>query len=498
MGKTLTYEERVDKRIALEKQIIKNNNYILTHLPKLTNKMINLMESNWKKYDRSRSVVPTFYGYYIRRRGELYMLLLARKALNRSEKTRKVLYKIVGIHPLSRFEFLSHDIYSHAMGGWQVDWRPEGIETRHVCSGWCQYVDRIEDYVDYGWCAWSSKTTSGPSYVALNPNWLLSQPEFKYYPEGTVSVYSARLHLAFPEYEMVKKLDINFSSTYGYLKAMHNNIGFRKYVIRHKEELRCVPVNLALRCYKLNLDTADELRLFQFKVSMRDVYRYAPRNLFKEHNIDMNRLYKLFVRNGLDTQATWDNSIVRMYTDYLDYAEKLNFDFTHDNVLYPHNIRFAHDNAREQWVHAYEIAHAKEIAAEKKRKQEEAKILAKVAKKYFPLQLISVDFSCLIAKSVDDMLYESDHNHNCVGHCGYDRKMRNEQSLIFFVRKSDTPTESLVTMEYDLKKNAIAQMYAEHNSPCPPEVKDFINNTWLPYMTKELKKINKKSKKEVA
>mgnify|MGYP002513978183 CR=1 FL=1 len=76
---------------------------------------------------------------------------------------------------------------------------------------------------------------------------------------------------------------------------------------------------------------------------------------------------------------------------------------------------------------------------------------------------------------------------HCVGHMGYDQKFIREESLIFFVRAKENPTEPFVTVEYSLKSKKILQCYAKGNSKPDAEVTTYIDSKWLPYANRMLK-----------
>ena len=64
-----------------------------------------------------------------------------------------------------------------------------------------------------------------------------------------------------------------------------------------------------------------------------------------------------------------------------------------------------------------------------------------------------------------------------------------QESLIFFVRPKDNPTEPFVTVEYSLKNKKILQCYAKGNTTPDAEVTTYINSIWTPYANRVLKKI---------
>ena len=95
----------------------------------------------------------------------------------------------------------------------------------------------------------------------------------------------------------------------------------------------------------------------------------------------------------------------------------------------------------------------------------------------------------MIAQSPAELIEEGIALKHCVGHMGYDKKFAKEQSLIFFVRTKENPTEPYVTVEYSIKDKKVLQCYAKGNSKPDAEVTTYITNIWSPYVNKALKKM---------
>ena len=98
-------------------------------------------------------------------------------------------------------------------------------------------------------------------------------------------------------------------------------------------------------------------------------------------------------------------------------------------------------------------------------------------------------YVCILAKSPAELIREGDYLNHCVGKYGYDQKFTREESLIFFVRPKDDMTTPYVTLEYSLSKHKILQCYAAGNEKPEASVMDFVENKWLPYANRKLKKI---------
>ena len=95
----------------------------------------------------------------------------------------------------------------------------------------------------------------------------------------------------------------------------------------------------------------------------------------------------------------------------------------------------------------------------------------------------------MIARSPQELVYEGDILHHCVGRMNYDSRVIREESLIFFVRNYNAPNTPFVTVEYSLKTKKVLQCYGDSDTKPSDSVLQFVNKKWLPYANRQLKKI---------
>jgi hypothetical protein len=72
---------------------------------------------------------------------------------------------------------------------------------------------------------------------------------------------------------------------------------------------------------------------------------------------------------------------------------------------------------------------------------------------------------------------------------GYDQKFAREETLIFFIRNTNSPDTPFVTLEYSLSTHKVLQCYGDNDSKPDEKVMTFVNKKWLPYANRKLKKI---------
>lgn len=129
------------------------------------------------------------------------------------------------------------------------------------------------------------------------------------------------------------------------------------------------------------------------------------------------------------------------YMDYLRMAEKAGYDLTDDFVLFPQNIREAHDAVMDL---------LQQEEREKKLKDAEAEYtgipkIEKKIRKAFSFQ----DGGYIIrpAKTNREIVLEGQTQHICVGNGGYSNKMEKGRTYILFLRRKEEPDTPFYTIE---------------------------------------------------
>ena len=151
--------------------------------------------------------------------------------------------------------------------------------------------------------------------------------------------------------------------------------------------------------------------------------------------------------------------------------------------LLPRDFRRWHD------IRIDEYRTAKVVENGQKRKELYDRF-AEIAEKYTCLQHNKQSaFVAIIAKSPAELITEGDALHHCVGRFNYDQKFVREESLIFFIRTRERPDTPFVTVEYSPSLKAVLQCYGDRDSKPDDTVLHYVNDVWLPYANKTLKKL---------
>ena len=171
------------------------------------------------------------------------------------------------------------------------------------------------------------------------------------------------------------------------------------------------------------------------------------------------------------------------YLDYLKACQYLCIDMSLPKNRFPHDFKYWHDMRIDQYATA-------RAEADRKEKQELYEKFARVADKYLPLEYNKrSSYICMIARSPADLIREGEMLDHCVGRMNYDMRVIREQSLIFFIRMKEHPDTPFVTVEYSLQNHKVLQCYGEHDYRPSEDVLHYVNDVWLPYANRTIKKL---------
>lgn len=196
---------------------------------------------------------------------------------------------------------------------------------------------------------------------------------------------------------------------------------------------------------------------FVSKYKMRHIHLY---NYLQKHVTEKRDIYNTLI----------------MYKDYIEAAEKLQYDFKSEIVLMPRALIKAHDTATTTLALVAEElrqkAKASEYAAQEKKLSE---LYKSRAKQY----VFSADGYCIIQpESMSDIVKEGARQNHCVA--GYAPRHAEGKLTILFMRTADEPDASLYTIEMQGKQMHQVQGYHNESKPKGAE-KDFFEKwqTWV-------------------
>lgn len=145
------------------------------------------------------------------------------------------------------------------------------------------------------------------------------------------------------------------------------------------------------------------------------------------------------------------------YVDYLSMSETLGHDMKSSFVLYPNNLKEAHDRVNDLKKAETEKAYDRKIAG----------MFGDLQKRY---SFKKLGFMVVPPRSSKEIIREGDKLHHCVGQ--YVQRVIKNDCIILFIRKSNAPKTPYCTVE--LKNGAVVQARVQNNELPPPEVNKFI------------------------
>ena len=434
-------------------------------IPKYILKLIVQEEKKHKEFIPNKR----FYAYLSQNDGELVKIIVVCKNDIDSPRWRCKQVVIHGIH--SDVCFLK-DIYQNYMRHYCVGWYEQGLQKH---PKW---------YEDKDW-DWSYDKYFNIQCPILNPKFALKFSAYKYsaidkYPYCDTLHY-LRIYEQYPQAEMLVKFGLSsYATSKQILRLISTDKSFRKWIIRNKDEIlkNKYYVQTIIKAYKSKKPLVQTQYEEKMKKKISNDYNYKNfKGIFKG-----NELFKL---------ATYlkDNDIyLSSYIDYYNACIYINLDMTIHKNKFPKDFKRWHDIRIDE----YHTAKAFKDAEEHK---EMCAQFARIAEKYLTLQRYTEDaFIVVIAKCPEDLIREGNTLHHCVGHMNYDQRFIREESLIFFVRNKETPDTPFITVEYSLQKHKVLQCYGENDTRPDEQVLDFVNNKWLPYANRQIKKISKATK----
>ncbi len=378
----------------------------------------------------------------------------------------KLYYKQCAIHGLHSDKCFVRDMSFTYIAGYQVGWYYDGLtkEPKWYEDGkWYEVEDKYFDMFA----------------PIVNIEFLAKYDEYKYsaydiYPYTDILQY-LRLYEEYPQAEYLVKFGLSYYvKNKQILKKIGNDKKFQKWLFSHQSELQgnYYYVSAIMKAYKEN-QPLNVIQTYEEKAKKIN----ADKSLKPIRDLFGKNIYKYI--DYTDKKEIGH----RTYLDYLNACDYLGLDMSEPKNCFPHDFKHWHDVRIDE----YHTAKALKDAEERKELYDK---FSKVAEKYSGLQYDKNDaYVIVIAKSPEELVKEGKTLDHCVGRMNYDQKFVREESLIFFVRTKENPTEPYVTVEYSIKSKKVLQCYAKGNTKPDAEVTTYINNQWTPYANKELKKM---------
>lgn len=183
--------------------------------------------------------------------------------------------------------------------------------------------------------------------------------------------------------------------------------------------------------------------------SLEKIIRYYEKNI---------KGYRIGDRHSSVPEYIFAEYFFCDWIDYFDACKKLQFDMSDESILFPKDLRTAHNNAVKQ------VELIKNAPLDAKIKLRE--------KKTQMFKFSSGDLVAVPAASSGELIAEGKTLHHCVGL--YAEKYAAGTTNIIFIRQADSLERPFFTMEVN-NKNEVVQVRGNHNRPATPEVVEFVD-----------------------
>lgn len=162
------------------------------------------------------------------------------------------------------------------------------------------------------------------------------------------------------------------------------------------------------------------------------------------------------------------NTLLHLWTDYLDTARQMAWNLRDRQVFFPQDIQRAHDEA----VNVFTLLKDKADAEEMKRTDIIMNRNAREIKKAFCYR--DENFMITVPGRYLDFKHEGHMQHNCVA--TYYERAVNGECIILFIRRRAAPKESFCTVEVRSRDGrfSINQNRAAYNKPAPEDAEIFM------------------------
>lgn len=207
----------------------------------------------------------------------------------------------------------------------------------------------------------------------------------------------------------------------------------------------------------------EEIRLFlEMQVDTKDILPalpYAPVSRILGYiKKQTEKRQAAFVKRYDWEKPPGEVSVASEYRDYLQECAQLGLDLHNREILFPKDLRAAHERTMAQ-------VDFEKNKAEQEKFQKAVEKLEKYAWQEGGLLIRP-------ARTQEELAEEGKALNHCVG--GYIQRMAAGETAIFFIRKTDAPDTPYFTLE--LQKKRVVQCRTAHNAPYTkyPEVLAFV------------------------
>lgn len=198
--------------------------------------------------------------------------------------------------------------------------------------------------------------------------------------------------------------------------------------------------------------------------------RFISENLSTERVVEMakyttaHKMIKYINDQNLcpEDQEDTSHSVRNVFNDWYDYVrdcETLNYDLKNDFVLFPRNLREAHDRT-------YKL-----VAENKKKAYNEAiKAMSQEVSKTYNWKY--KNYKIIAPKTAEDITQEGHNLKHCVGN--YIDRVANGETIVLFLRDISNLSEPYFTIEIDPTSKSVLQCRGKNNCSMTDDVEKIM------------------------
>lgn len=256
----------------------------------------------------------------------------------------------------------------------------------------------------------------------------------------------------------------------GFIRLLHDDlhVGTLSEKAKSIPELFELPRSWIPELKKMNA-TMDELHLFQAayqagRITTAEEIKVIENTIGTRREIfslNVSTTYKILKYFKPMVHETWNgyNAAEEFSTwrDYIGFCKGLKWDLKNEFILFPKDLKKAHDEALSLWQEK------KDVAGDQRIREMYRSYNARFHWKYKDLIMV-------VPRNAGDIRAEAQSQHNCVA--SYIERVATQNTIILFLRKQSEPNKSYYTVEYQAGK--IVQCRCFGNGDMTKEVKSAI------------------------
>lgn len=436
----------------------KINNYIETWNGKINNLSKYIEKIDGKGIPASAPLATYFSFLENDKKYGLVEILIGAKKYKKKD-SYQTFYQMIAVIPENpEYPVLARNWEFGYIGGF----RTYGYKKNEQNAPWYEKIFYITKYFDYNIPKEEMFTLK--DLIKMDENLKYCAYRNNHYIDA---IHYIRLYRKYPIAELLMKIGIQKMLEEKALEVISENKMFCKYLMKNKDDLidRKSSFITAYNAFKKNPNGAfiDYDNSLKDRIMVGKAVALRNKELYKE-------ILKHCSRESIIKYLQEKNINISTYEDYIEGCKFLHLDFSDTKNLFPKDFWKYHDNYTKQYAEYKRMLQGKEYEAITKK-------MEKTAEKFSYLNKSTNEYITIVAKNKKELIEEGEALNHCVGRMNYDKKQADEKSIIVFIRKTEQPQKSFVTLEVKItKKKLIANQCYGKNNCIVSEVNSFISS----------------------